>query len=267
MLSGQWPTSSGCEHAFGGAILGARIFNGKGDYIDNYAFLVQYEDYKLLDDWHVIGLCGTASRSLLIEKEAFVPDYRAHSITDYHLNDAEWTYQYSFLQIFYGVISACIIGMAQGMVDLFIEHTKSKQNRFTVGSAAQNPFVQEKLGNAVLLIRSARARLMQDVQEMTEYVKRRERVPLELRVQHFLDSQAAAKDCFEASHMIFKKTGSRGIYLNQPLQRQLRSLVAAANHITQNEDDSSAFVGAYLLGQPLPPGVFWPPSAPKDEQI
>jgi 3-hydroxy-9,10-secoandrosta-1,3,5(10)-triene-9,17-dione monooxygenase len=38
----------------------------------------------------------------------------------------------------------------------------------------------------------------------------------------------------------------------------LRSLLASANHITQNEDDNSALVGASLLGQPLPPGLFGP---------
>jgi 3-hydroxy-9,10-secoandrosta-1,3,5(10)-triene-9,17-dione monooxygenase len=45
------------------------------------------------------------------------------------------------------------------------------------------------------------------------------------------------------------------------MQRQLRSLLAASNHITQNEDDTSAFLGAYLLGEPLPPGVFELPQA------
>jgi 3-hydroxy-9,10-secoandrosta-1,3,5(10)-triene-9,17-dione monooxygenase len=260
MLSGRWPTSSGCEYAFGGAILGARIFDDQNEFVDTYCFFVNYQDYELIDDWNVIGLCGTASKSLAIKGEAFVPDYRTHSFSKYALNDSkEWTFQMPFLNVFSGVIAATIVGMAQGMVDLFIEHTKPKQNQFAMGPGpAQNPFVQEKLGNAVLLIRSARARLLQCTQEMAAYAQRRELVPLESRLQYFLDVQSAGKDCFAAGHMLFKKSGARGIFLNQPLQRQLRSLLASANHITQNEDDNSAIVGAYLLGQPIPPGLFGP---------
>jgi 3-hydroxy-9,10-secoandrosta-1,3,5(10)-triene-9,17-dione monooxygenase len=265
MLSGRWPTSSGCDFADWGAFLGARVFDDKGNFLDLKSFLVKHEDYELIDDWHVLGLSGTASKSVLIKNEAFVPDYRAHSMVDYKVIDADTNYQMPFIQTFNNVISAAIIGMAQGMVDLFVEHTKPKQNQFAMGPGpAKNPFIQEKLGNAMLLIRSARARLLQDFQEMTEYAARRELIPLEARVQYWLDGQATAKDCFAAGHSLFKKSGARGVFLNTPMQRQLRSLLVASNHITQNEDDSCAMVGANLLGEPIPPGLFdLPPQPPQ----
>ena len=37
---------------------------------------------------------------------------------------------------------------------------------------------------------------------------------------------------------------------------QLRDVIAAANHITQNADDTAGMLGAYLLGQQLPPMLF-----------
>lgn len=222
MLSGRWPTSSGCDFADWGAFLGARVFDDQGNFLDLKSFLVKHEDYVLIDDWHVVGLAGTASKSLLIEGEAFIPDYRAHSMVDYRVIDADTCYQMPFIQTFNNVISAAIIGMAQGMVDLFVEHTIPKTNQFAMGPGpAKNPFVQEKLGNAMLLIRSARARLLQDFREMTEYAARRELIPLELRVQYWLDGQATARDCFAAGHSLFKKSGARGVFLNTPMQRQL----------------------------------------------
>ncbi|VVE17914.1 flavin-dependent monooxygenase [Pandoraea nosoerga] len=123
MLSGRWPTSSGCDFADWGAFLGARVFDDQGNFLDLKSFLVKHEDYVLIDDWHVVGLAGTASKSLLIEGEAFIPDYRAHSMVDYRVIDADTCYQMPFIQTFNNVISAAIIGMAQGMVDLFVEHT------------------------------------------------------------------------------------------------------------------------------------------------
>ncbi|WP_434034941.1 acyl-CoA dehydrogenase family protein [Cupriavidus sp. a3] len=262
MLSGKWPTSSGSEHAPGGAFLGARVYDDSGNFRDLRSFLVNREDYELIDDWHVVGLCGTGSKSLKIKTKAFVPDHRSHSFLDYQLvPGAAATYQLPFNQVFSGVISSALVGFAQGMADLFIEHTRPKQNQFALGpNPAKNPFIQEKLGTAMLQIRSARARILQCTQEASVYARRGELVPLEVRVQQFLDVQATGKDCFGAGHMLFKKSGARGIFLNTPMQRQLRSLLAGCNHITQNEDDFSAVLGAHLLGEPVPPGVFGVPA-------
>ncbi|MCY1270802.1 Flavin-dependent monooxygenase, oxygenase subunit HsaA [compost metagenome] len=256
MISGQWPTSSGSEHAVGGAFLGGRVLDEQDNIVDVRAFLVRREDYELIDDWYAVGLAGTGSRSLRLLGETFVPAHRSHSIIEYKLGDTVASYRLPFNQIFYGSVSAVIIGFANGMVDLFVEHMVPRQNVFVTGSPAQNPFVQEKLGNAVLLIRSARARVLQCIQESMGYAERGQLVPLDQRVHYFLDNQAVARDCFSAAHMIFKKSSARGVFLRNPLQRQLRALLVAANHITQNEDDTSAMLGGFLLGQGVPPGVF-----------
>ncbi|WP_276808112.1 acyl-CoA dehydrogenase family protein [Castellaniella defragrans] len=257
MLSGKWPTASGSDHCEAGAFLGARVYDDQGNVADLRSYLVRREDYELIDDWYVVGLCGTGSKSLQIKGEAFVPDYRSHSIVEYTANQGPETYRLPFNQIFYAAVSSVIVGFANGMVELFVEHMKPRQNVFVGGPvAARNPFVQEKLGNAVLLIRSARARILQSVQESTAYVRRNEPVPLEQRVLHFLDIQAVGKDCFAAGHMLFKKSSARGVFDSSPLQRQLRALLVGANHVTQNEDDTSALLGSYLLGQGVPPLVF-----------
>lgn len=257
MISGKWPTASGSDHCEGGAFLGARVYDEQGNVTDLRSFLVGREHYELVDDWYAVGLSGTGSKSLQINGEAFVPDYRSHSMVEYSMNQGVETYRLPFNQIFFGAVSSVIVGFANGMVDLFVEHMKPRQNVFVGGPvAAKNPFVQEKLGNAVLLIRSARARILQSVQESSAYVQRNEPVPLDQRVHYFLDVQGVAKDCFAAGHMLFKKSSARGVFDSSPLQRQLRALLVGANHITQNEDDTSALLGGYLLGQGIPPLVF-----------
>lgn len=262
LMSGTWPTASGSDHAEGGAFLGARVFDDAGNCVDLKSFLVRREDYELLDDWHAVGLAGTGSKSLKLKDDTFIPDHRAHSIVEYVQPEGDLSYKLPFNQIFFGAVSSVIVGFAQGMVDLFVEHMIPRQNVFVGGPvAAQNPFVQEKLGNAVLLIRSARARVLQCIQESTRSVERDGAVSLHDRVHYFLDIQGVAKDCFGGAHMLFKKSSARGVFLRSPMQRQLRALLVAANHITQNEDDTSAMLGAYLLGQQLPPGVFELPTA------
>ena len=92
--------------------------------------------------------------------------------------------------------------------------------------------------------------------ETTELVAQRQLVPTHDRVHYMLDIARVGRDCEEAVMLLFKATSARGIYLDNALQRILRDVIAGANHITQNADDTAGLLGGYLLGQPLPPMVF-----------
>ena len=72
-LSGQYSFSSGSTHARW-AIIGA--FLGKpGDPRSIGYLLVPFTDIEIVDDWHVLGLAGTGSRSLRL-RDVFVPEHR-----------------------------------------------------------------------------------------------------------------------------------------------------------------------------------------------
>ncbi|SIS52032.1 acyl-CoA dehydrogenase family protein [Insolitispirillum peregrinum] len=257
LLNGQWLTSSGCDHAQGGAFVGARLFDKDGKLIDYKAFWVEAKDFTIEDDWHVVGLAGTGSKKLIL-KTVFVPEHRTHSIIAYgeashgHLPSL---YKMPFLYVFYAAVSSVIVGMARGMEDLYIEHMKPRTNiSQAVGAATQNPFVKGRLGEAEAKITAAAARVLLNTDEAWSFVTRGELVPLDVRVRHFATNMFTGGECFEAAHMIFKKTATRGVWLNNPMQRQMRDILVGANHITQNQDDIGDQLGAFLLGTPLPPG-------------
>ncbi|WP_028218123.1 acyl-CoA dehydrogenase family protein [Paraburkholderia oxyphila] len=257
MLGGEWKTSSGCDHAQGGAILGAFWLDDEGNRRDYRSFLVSRSDYEIIDDWHVVGLAGTGSKSVRIKGEAFIPDYRSHSIVDYQKTERGTPYLHPFNQVFYSAVSSVIVGYARGMIDLYIEQMAPRQNIVgPAGAAAQNPYVKDKLGNAMLLVRSAQARLAQVFAEAQAHVERGELVPLHDRVFHFLEIQRCGKDCLDASTMLWKKLSARAIWLNNPVQLWMRTMLVAANHITQNEDDNAGVLGGYLLGQGVPPFIY-----------
>ncbi|AQZ96231.1 acyl-CoA dehydrogenase family protein [Halopseudomonas phragmitis] len=254
LISGTWKTSSGCDHGQW-AFLGGLRRDAQGNIIDRLSMLVPATDYDIEDDWHTFGLAGTGSKSLVV-KESFVPYHRAHSLIQYHYDERGTAYLYPFNQIFFGAVSALIVGMAQGGIDEYIRQMSVRTNTTDGGSAALSPYVKDRLGNAVVRVRSARARLLQMMAETTEIVERRELVPNYDRVHHMLDIARVGRDCEEAVMLLFKATSARGIYLSNPLQRILRDVIAASNHITQNADDTAGMLGAYLLGQQLPPMVF-----------
>jgi len=253
-ISGTWKTSSGCDHGQW-AFLGGLRRDANGQVIDRMSMLVPGSAWVIEDDWHVFGLAGTGSKSLVI-KHAFVPYHRAHSLIQYTYSERPANYLYPFNQIFFGAVSALIVGIAQGGIDEYVRQMSVRTNTTDGGGAALSPYVKDRLGNAVVRVRSARARLLQMLAESSEYVERRELVPVSERVHYMLDIARVGRDCEEAVMLLFKATSARGIYLNNPLQRILRDVIAAANHITQNADDTAGMLGAYLLGQPLPPMLF-----------
>lgn len=253
-ISGTWKTSSGCDHGQW-AFLGGLRKDADGKVIDRLSMLVSADDYEIIDDWHTFGLAGTGSKSLLV-KDAFVPYHRAHSLIKYEYSERGNHYLYPFNQVFFGAVSSLIVGMAQGGVDEYIRQMSVRTNTTDGNSAALSPYVKDRLGNAVVRVRTARARLLQMMAESTEIVERRELVPTFERVHYMLDIARVGRECEEAVMLLFKATSARGIYLDNPLQRILRDVIAAANHITQNADDTAGMLGAYLLGQQLPPMIF-----------
>ncbi len=72
-LSGLYSFSSGSTHARW-AIIGAFLGN-HGDPAGIAYLLVPFTDIEIVDDWHVLGLAGTGSRSLQLS-DVFVPEHR-----------------------------------------------------------------------------------------------------------------------------------------------------------------------------------------------
>lgn len=253
VLNGDWLTSSGCDHAAGGAFLGGRVAEGGGMVFRS--FWVAAEDFEIVDDWHVVGLAGTGSKKLVV-KEAFVPAYRSHVIGAYEESThghVDNLYKMPFFYVFYAAVSSVIIGMARGMADLYIEHMVPRQNiNQAVGAAVQDPFIKNRLGEATAKILGASSRVLANTEEAWGYASKGQLVPLDVRVRHFATNQFTGGECFEAAHMIFKKTSTRGVWLSNPMQRQLRDILVGANHITQNQDNIGDLLGGYLLGNPLP---------------
>jgi 3-hydroxy-9,10-secoandrosta-1,3,5(10)-triene-9,17-dione monooxygenase len=72
-LGGQYSFSSGSTYARW-AIIGA-FLGGQGNPAGIGYLLVPFADIEIIDDWHVLGLAGTGSRSLRLH-DVFVPEHR-----------------------------------------------------------------------------------------------------------------------------------------------------------------------------------------------
>ena len=78
-LSGRYSFSSGCDYAQW-AILGA-FLGQAGDPRCIAYLLVPLAEVEIVDDWQVLGLAGTGSKSLVLD-DVFVPEHRSVMVSD-----------------------------------------------------------------------------------------------------------------------------------------------------------------------------------------
>ena len=109
-IDGQYGFSSGCHHAKWLIILGvARNAPEEG----LQGFLVPRSDYEIVDNWHVMGLCGTGSCDVVVDST--VPVHRIHPVasTGSAVSDAP-IYKLPFFTIFPHAATLPLVGTAQG---------------------------------------------------------------------------------------------------------------------------------------------------------
>src|SRR5213076_892505 len=128
---------------------------------DARAFLVPRSDYSIDDNWHVMGLCGTGSKDIVVEN-AFVPEYRTHSYLDaFYLrhpgaavNDAP-LYRLPFGLVFAATLGAAAIGAAKGALASFREQQQRRLNVRDRSRVAEDPFTQLRLAESAAEIDAA----------------------------------------------------------------------------------------------------------------
>ena len=119
MLRGRWGWSSGCDHC-NWVLLGA-IVNGRPML---QTMLVPLSACEIEDTWHVMGLQGSGSKDVVIEKPVFIPNSHIHSQMDGYNSEndqAEAIYSLPWAQIFAATVAAPSIGAARHGLKLFME--------------------------------------------------------------------------------------------------------------------------------------------------
>jgi 3-hydroxy-9,10-secoandrosta-1,3,5(10)-triene-9,17-dione monooxygenase len=173
-LNGQWKTSSGCDHADGGAFVGGRVANAEGK-VQFRSFWVQPE--RLHDHRRLV--CGGPGRHRQQDAgarqcvRARTPQPRDRRLWRGNPRRCRKLYKMPFFYVFYAAISSVIIGMARGMVDLYIDHMVPRQNiNQAIGAAVKDPFIKGRLGEAEAKILGATARVLHNTSEAYAYAAR-----------------------------------------------------------------------------------------------
>jgi len=255
-LRGRWSFSSGCDFCRW-AVLGAVVPPSKdGEPADARVFLVPRRDYAIDDNWHVMGLCGTGSKDIVVE-EAFVPEYRTHSYLDaFHLrhpgneiNDAP-LYRLPFGIVFPNGIVAPAIGVALGALEAFREQSARRVNLRDQSRIVEDPFIQIRLAEAAAEVTGARDRLLGNFADMMRLAQAGDEIPLADRARYRWDAGKAIDWSVRAVDRLFEASGGRGIFLTNPIQRAWRDVHAMRAHAGNNPERAAAVFSRSEFGLP-----------------
>ena len=261
-LTGFWSYCSGIDNC-PWIIVAAKILSPDGtDSGDKGYALVPTHEMQIIDDWQVVGLHGTGSKSVTCEK-LFVPSHRFLALEDTMTgnppgadHNAGDLYKIPLFSAMSCSLVAPIMGMAQGALDEFVQLTSDRTTR---GAALSQPSpmaklsgIQLKVGEAAASIDAARLLVDRDLKDIMATISEKRKLTIEQRARNKGDWGFAARLSVRAVDLLFQASGGGGLYSEGRLQRYWRDIHAASSHISMNWDAVGALYGRVMLG--LPPG-------------
>lgn len=257
-LSGRFGFSSGCLHAQW-AIIGARAEDAAGNRPTRY-MLVPMSEIEIEDDWHVLGLRGTASRSLVI-RDAFVPAHRTVLLKDLMEGTTPGSRvhpDYPLLRAPRGYLvpfSLPVVGfsLARRALEVVPEMLKSRLSR-GVHDLAASEVVQMALGEASAMIDLATLVMRTRRAESVARVEAGEAItPLDV-MRNRRDIAHATDQLRAGVQKLVEVCGARIVYDKDPLQPLLRDVLTIATHSVVHRQLAMVPYGRHLLGVPQPVG-------------
>ncbi|HEX9674120.1 MAG TPA: acyl-CoA dehydrogenase family protein [Burkholderiales bacterium] len=253
MLSGEWNFSSGTDHSDWNLL--ACVLREGGEPVDYLFCLVPLAEYEVVDDWHVLGMRGTSSKTVRC-KDVFVPAYRTISMQVgkpghtwpglKHNSNPHFRIPVSALGG-HG-IGGCLVGNARAALEMAIELVKSRSTSYQGARMRDFQTVQLRIGAAGAKIDAAGLLLRNDVLEATGIYEAGGTLDVETRLRYKRNAAMAAKLTVEAVDSLHEMAGANGIYDHYPLQRAFRDQRAAAGHFSFSTDAQLPPWGLVALG-------------------
>ena len=254
-VRGTWSFSSGIDYA-GWVLVGAIIGSPTGGRrTEGRTLLIPKGDYRIVDNWHVAGLSGSGSKAFVIE-DGFVPEYRSLLTRSARKLEAPGTelnrsplYHLPFMNIFVYAVSSPLIGVAQGMLDFYLQQARGRLESAT-GPLAQDAFAHQRLARASAAIQAARRQLRADLDELLAMGRTGQAIPLEERARFRWGAAYCVDTAMLAIDQLFDVAGGFSIHLDNPLQRMFRDAHAMRAHYQNNVEKAAEAYGRALLGLP-----------------
>lgn len=256
-LSGKWSFCSGVDGAEWMLLACIAGMVSEDPPIPDIRFVVlPKSDGTVIDDWKVLGLRGTGSKSYALDN-VFIPERRTVTMHDLsegttpgaQVHDSR-LYRAPVWSIFPFTISSPASGIARGALDGYIDDMKGRATKYGHEPLSQKPTIQIRVSEASALIDAAELLYRRSLVETIDKIFAGEALSVEHRVRSRRDQGYSVKMARQAADLLFAAGGGGGIYDSGHVQRAFRDLQALQSHIVGNWDMPALNYGSVALGGP-----------------
>ncbi len=235
LLSGHWPLASGCHH--GDWLSGvALVFDGDVPRLgpdgapDLKVMFIRRADAAILDTWHSVGLRGTGSTDFTAT-EVFVPEDRVFSLFTAPPQVDGALYRTGILQLYSMALTPVLLGIARAAIDAFIAVAKAKTPTLSQTGLGTRPTTHAEVARAEAVLQSSRAYLYEVADEFMAWARTDTQLPDELEAKRRLACANAGASCPTVVNQMFALAGTTPIYTGHRLERCLRDIHTASQHL------------------------------------
>src|SRR5271168_3572010 len=251
-LSGRYPFSSGCDYAQW-AIIGA-FLGERGDPRRIAYLLVPLAEVEIADDWQVLGLLGTGSKSLVLH-DVFVPEHRCVMVSDLFASTPPGALvhpEYPVLRAPRGfLVSYSLppvpIALGRRALDAACRSFAGRVSR-GVRRLADSEYVQMTLGEASAAIDAATMLLHTGRESSTAEVSSGRRITEAEALRARRDMVYAQHQVGWAIDRLCELDGARWVYDNDELGSIRRDVMTVLTHTAASRLAGLAPYGQMLLG-------------------
>ena len=203
---------------------------------------------EILDTWHSIGLRGTGSHDYTVT-DLFVPAARSLSFREPPSAPGP-LYALPTIALFGAVLAAVPLGIARHAIDILTELAGTKIATRSQQALREDATMRGDLGRAEALLRSGRAFLYEALDQAWQVVTAGETLSVTQRATMWLASTHATNVAKQATELMYSAGGATSAYTSSGLERCLRDVHAAGQHLTLASTNYE-MVGQALLGSDM----------------
>jgi alkylation response protein AidB-like acyl-CoA dehydrogenase len=252
-VSGRWPFASGCRHAdwlMGGCVVddGGTVRMLPNGMPDVRLVLAPAQTFTIHDTWHVVGLRATGSHDIELAGVHVPSELSASVFTDPPVQTGP-LYAFPLFGLLALAISSVCLGIGRGALDDLVAIAGGKVPAGGRRTLAERATVQAEVARAEAAVRAARALLDESIGEAWERAVASGTVDERCRAGLRLAATHAAAAGLQATETAYRLGGGSAIYDSSPLQRRLRDVNAATQHMLV-APATWELTGRQLLGLP-----------------
>ena len=218
--------------------------------------LVPIGQVEIVDDWNVMGLAGTGSKSVVV-KDVTVADTHSVTLHDlksgqtpggaFHRDNPLYRTPRSALASF--SLTSVNVGLAERAVEEFTAISRDRRSRGQ--KVADFEAVQIAVAEAAAKADTAAMLVEQTIDRNTRSMETGEGISIDQVALTRRNSTYATKLSLEAVQSLFHIAGGSALFAGHPLHDVFRDTMAGCAHLSLAWHRAAPLYGALRLGQPV----------------